>query len=39
MLPCFGSWIHKGEIAPLQDLQESGKSRKKSFTRENSFAN
>ena len=35
MLPCFGSWNHKGEIAPLQGLQEGGKSRKKSFIREN----
>ena len=37
MLPCFGSWNHKGEIAPLQGLQEGGKSRKKSFIRENSL--
>ena len=37
MLPCFGSWNHKNEIAPLQGLQEGGKSRKKSFIRENSL--
>ena len=36
---CFGSRNHKGEIASLQALQEYGKSRKKKFTRENSFAN
>ena len=28
MLPCFGSWNHKGEIDTLQGLPEYGKSRK-----------
>ena len=37
MLPCFGSWNHKGETASLQGLQEYGKSGKKCFIRENIF--
>ena len=37
MLTCFGSWNHEGEIAPLQGLQEYGKSRKKSFIRQNTL--
>ena len=39
MLPCFGFWNHKGEIACLKGLQEYGKSGEKSFIRENIFCN